>query len=99
MMALTSGKPGVGSKFDGISTNTPLTPVKAAVSASASFMSARATSQPRSTVTGAGLVERALERSRAGSQSFISNGRTNPNSTSSSHTYIFLVSRAGSEIP
>ena len=28
-----------------------------------------------------------------------SNGRTNPNSTSSSHTYVFLASRAGSEIP
>ena len=27
-----------------------------------------------------------------------SNGRTNPNSTSSSHTYVFLASRAGSEI-
>ena len=27
-----------------------------------------------------------------------SNGRTNPNSTSSSHTYDFLASRAGSEI-
>ena len=48
MMALTSGKPGIGSKFEGISTNTPLTRVKAAVSAGASFISARATSQPRS---------------------------------------------------
>jgi hypothetical protein len=28
-----------------------------------------------------------------------SNGRTNPNSTSSSDTYVFLASRAGSEIP
>ena len=27
-----------------------------------------------------------------------SNGRTNPNSTSSSHAYVFLASRAGSEI-
>ena len=31
MIALTSGKPGIGSKFEGISTNTPFTRVKAAV--------------------------------------------------------------------
>src|ERR1700722_6057026 len=48
MMALTSGKPGIGSKFEGISKNTPFTPVKAAVSAVASFISARASSHPRS---------------------------------------------------
>jgi hypothetical protein len=61
---------------------------------------------PRSQL--AGLLKRAAEgqqdifevpmaRLRLFSRS-TSNGRTNPNSTSSSHPYVFLASRAGSEI-
>ncbi|MGA7454129.1 MAG: hypothetical protein WBW73_23645, partial [Rhodoplanes sp.] len=52
------------------------------------------------------LVLRSMIRNRRWSQKrqdqpsrSSSNGRTNPNSTSSSHTYVFLASRAGSEIP
>jgi hypothetical protein len=46
-----------------------------------------------------GMPKRKLENGEGSAQRSSSNGRTNPNSTSSSHTYVFLASRAGFRDP
>jgi hypothetical protein len=64
MIAFISVNPGVGSKIGGMSTNTPSTPVMAALKLFASAISATATSQPRAAQTSPFSASRTMARTR-----------------------------------